>query len=964
MDLFSHRCNTEKIALGIVAEPNRYMVKQNKKWIVDNLLNAAIYVSNKQTKIYNTGKGDGYVWAQTDNLTIYSCYITPAAREDEFQDFLLRLKTSIRQHKTEILVGGDFNAKAFSWGSPVEDKKGSMLAEWASEADYTILNDGKTPTFERNGGGSYIDVTMCTPRAAAKVNKWEVSKEENMSYHNNINIEIRQTRKYTANQGNKPQKGWIYKPDKERQLLESIEQQICGQNCTLTAKKLEKIMENACNAILRKKGGRNQHRSTYWWNHNIADLRNECTRARREATRHNRNQQINGNRNNDIQNRYRECRTNLKKAIERAKKEAWENICKEVDIDLWGIGYKIVTGKLGLRSPIQLTDEEQVRVAKELFPEQQVKIWPRADAITEDIPECSVNEVREAGQRIKPKKAAGPDGIPTEVVKLIAMQKPETVHTMLTELIRKGIFPKEWKTGKLVLIEKPGKTQEKKYRPLCLLNVAAKLFEQIINRRLIDEIDAKGGFAKTQFGFRKGSSTMDAVQMVQRIVEDTRDNTNAFLIIVTLDVQNAFNSAPWSGIIKELRKRKISRYLQNLICSYLENRTILVGENSTMTMTCGVPQGSVLGPTLWNIYYDGVLRLKMPEGITTIGYADDLAVVIRGENADEIERNATWAIRRIENWMAEKRLKLAEHKTEMVILWGRRTIKTLTIEMDNQQIKSQRSLKYLGIRLGHNMNMVDHVKAAAEKAEKMVAALGRLMPNTSGPKAGRRKLLSNVVNSIILYGAPVWKEALEQKQLKNILEKVQRKVAIRIVSAYRTVSTKAVQVIAGTVPLHLLAHERTYEEGANRRTQRVAAREVTVRKWQEEWEAERTTAQWTKRLIPQIEPWLTRRHGEVSYYLTQFLSGHGRFRTYQARFKLAPDEECRYCRMMDTPEHTIIQCARWREIRRRTENEIGDTITVESIVTHMLDTEYKWNGITQMIKEILKKKEEEERQST
>lgn len=95
----------------------------------------------------------------------------------------------------------------------------------------------------------------------------------------------------------------------------------------------------------------------------------------------------------------------------------------------------------------------------------------------------------------------------------------------------------------------------KSYRPLCILK--GKLFEQIINKRLIEEINNKGGLARTQYGFTKGQSTIDAIKKVLTTAENINRQTNNFAVLVTLDVKNAFNSAPWSGIVKEVKRKGI-----------------------------------------------------------------------------------------------------------------------------------------------------------------------------------------------------------------------------------------------------------------------------------------------------------------------------------------------------------------------------------------------------------------------
>lgn len=119
--------------------------------------------------------------------------------------------------------------------------------------------------------------------------------------------------------------------------------------------------------------------------------------------------------------------------------------------------------------------------------------------------------------------------------------------------------------------------------------------------------------------------------------------------------------------------------------------------------------------------------------------------------------------------------------------------------------------------MGHNMIMATHIKCTIKKAEKLAATLSR---NLSGPKTGNRKLIGSVINSTILYGAPVSKELIEKKKYKQLIEGVQRKIALRISIAYRRVSTKAIQVVAGFIPIHLLIQERSYEKHSYNRSRK------------------------------------------------------------------------------------------------------------------------------------------------
>lgn len=962
MDLLLHNCLAHRVDLALIAEPNIHMANNSPAWITDERVDAAIYIPPNGLKIRNSGKGHGYVWVETFGMLVYSCYVSPTLNENELYQFLLSLSNDIdlRGYKrTEVLIGGDFNAKALCWGSPIEDKKGATLAEWIHAHDYILLNDGRVPTFERQNGSSYIDITMCSVTVGKLISRWYVADEENLSFHKNIYIELLDHSITSTQRGNRHKNGWIYNEESSAALLRYFQTDIGHYDYLNQPSALVTAIVNACNFALKPKSGGWKHKAVYWWNSEIAQLRRQATQARRKLTRlHRKRATIPDLEMQEAQLQYRQSRHVLKTAIKTAKQRAWDALCASVDADIWGTGYKIVTGKIGARPQLHLTDDEQLQIATTLFPTHSISVWPPIEVNEGDIPVCETQELLDAVHRIKPGKAAGPDALSPDIIKVIAAGNPDIFVNVLSRLMVKGIFPRDWKTAQLILLEKPKKGDGSiSYRPICLLNVIGKLFEQIINKRLVDEIGKGEGFAARQFGFRKGLSTLDALQTIATTLKgELTGIPKPFAAMVTLDVKNAFNSAPWKGIIMELKRRSVAPYLIRLLCSYLEARQLLIGDRKRLDMSCGIPQGSVLGPTLWNIYYDGVLKLVLPSGVHTIGYADDLALLAFGTTVHAVEEKLTWSVNRIAIWMMQRGLTLAPEKTEIVILEGRRTFKDLHIAFCGQVIRSTKQVKYLGVQLGHNMNMYAHLKYVTGKAEKAAAALGRLMPNIGGPKPEKRKVLASVVNSILLYCAAFWYGCLEKPTCRRLVERAQRKILIRVVSAYRTVSTRALQVLAGAIPIHLLARESQYAQNIFTVGEKRLVRAGTLVEWQTEWDAEFTVAQWTKRLLPHIKPWIHRPHGAVDFHLTQFLSGHGNFRSYLFKMGLAASDACQYCGDRDTPEHTILICQKWSEIRQRCASKLGLELTTINILPKMLDSQQNWNIIHDMVISILKAK--------
>lgn len=268
-------------------------------------------------------------------------------------------------------------------------------------------------------------------------------------------------------------------------------------------------------------------------------------------------------------------------------------------------------------------------------------------------------------------------------------------------------------------------------------------------------------------------------------------------------------------------------------------------------------------------------------------------------------------------------------------------------------------MKYLGVVLDKCLSYKQHVKRAADKAIKTVAALEKIMPNVGGPSSSKRRLLSTVAHSVMLYAAPVWAGALSVGVTRQHMAKVQRRMALRVTSAYKTASLDAILVIAGIPPIELqVAERKEIQEGQDRKS----ARERLLEKWQSRWENAQN-GRWTYKMIPQIEPWINRKHGETEYYMTQVLSGHGSFRNYLYRIEKTPDDECIYCGEQDGPEHTVFTCPMWQEERRRITIELGEEeLRAESMIGLMLRTPGNWELVAEYLKKIMKRKEEEEAQ--
>ena len=176
---------------------------------------------------------------------------------------------------------------------------------------------------------------------------------------------------------------------------------------------------------------------------------------------------------------YRARKRDYTRAIKKAKKSAWLKLLAELDQDEWGQGYKIVVKRTHLKRSSKMGETLQWELARRLFPEVSDDIGLVRAMGEEDLRPFSVGKLEETVARIKNKRAPGPDGVPSEIVKVSLQEHQSTFLNIANEALKEGKFPDSMKKARLVLVPKPAKNVEDeiKYRPISILNIFAKVLE-------------------------------------------------------------------------------------------------------------------------------------------------------------------------------------------------------------------------------------------------------------------------------------------------------------------------------------------------------------------------------------------------------------------------------------------------------------------------------------------------------
>lgn len=234
--------------------------------------------------------------------------------------------------------------------------------------------------------------------------------------------------------------------------------------------------------------------------------------------------------------------------------------------------------------------------------------------------------------------------------------------------------------------------------------------------------------------------------------------------MVLFDIEKAFDSVWHNGLVFKLHQMKFPSHICRIIQSFCAERQFSVHVNGAQSapklIAAGLPQGSVLSPTLYCIY---TADLKLPKCITVATYADDTAISATAKGTHTITRRLQTALNKVNDFYNNWKIKINAEKTQAVFFpfdQKRRRQPTQNLLMSNNEIKFDKQLKYLGVILDSKLNFGAHVASIKTKANNCVRAVYPLICKSSKLNiVNKMTIFKTIVRPILLYAAPVWMNA-------------------------------------------------------------------------------------------------------------------------------------------------------------------------------------------------------------
>ena len=376
------------------------------------------------------------------------------------------------------------------------------------------------------------------------------------------------------------------------------------------------------------------------------------------------------------------------------------------------------------------------------------------------------------------KTAQGPDRIPSPCVKHLGQVAQEMMLQLVNTSINTGYIPMDWRQAETILFPKITTVNDNplSYRPIAITSVVARMVERIVLTQLQAALQKHNILNPQQYGFRSKHTTEDCIlKLVSAINLSIRHKRQ--LDVIFVDIKKAYDRVDLgklSTYLVELGEQGIiTTYLTNWIINFIHNREYrLIADGCKSTprkATEGLPQGSVLSPTLFNVFINTIYT-AFPPTTEHILYADDMVFWSNIPDHSRQIESLMEASANLTSWANDHNILFSADKTNIVsfsrLKKNKRAIPQ--IQLQGFIIKEVPNYKYLGVTLQQDGRWTQHIKNILDKVKKTSTWLASFNNSNRPPSIS---VLTRVVKAVVVpqltYAINIWQPGKTQEKKLN-----------------------------------------------------------------------------------------------------------------------------------------------------------------------------------------------------
>ena len=326
------------------------------------------------------------------------------------------------------------------------------------------------------------------------------------------------------------------------------------------------------------------------------------------------------------------------------------------------------------------------------------------------------------------------------------------ISNFINSSFETGKFPEILKCARVIPTFKKGNSKEVcNYRPIANLSILSKIYEKIVLDKLLYYVNSNNLLHHNQYGFTKDKNTETAFLHLINLVT-AAINKHKVVSITFLDYSKAFDTISHDILCTKLR---LEYYLSNKavtwLWSFLTNRSQYVYSNSSnsnvLFLNYGVPQGSILGPTLFNLYINDIHQAIINIDSTLLLYADDTVLITQSSNYSTLETKTNEELASISNWCKKNKLILNHSKTKTMLI--NTQVEHFNIKTNDYTIEKVSSYSYLGYIIDDKLKFKSQIDSITGKIKSCNYILARTAPFL--PKHSLITIYNSIALSHIIY---------------------------------------------------------------------------------------------------------------------------------------------------------------------------------------------------------------------